>query len=323
MTPVVSVVLCTFNRAAMLERALRCLREQTAAPGDYEVVVVDNNSTDRTAEVIEQAARLAPITYVREPRQGLSFARNRGVRASCAEVVAFTDDDVCVAADWIETIRRAAGERPDAAWFGGRVLPIWPPIAPAWLGPSFWAPLALLDYGPAPIGLGGPDLRAAIGANLVVRRRALLTAGLFRTDVQRVADDVGSTEDHELQIRMARHGLRGVYVPQLVVRSPVDRGRMTRRYHRRWHAGHGRFFAAMREPSFEQSTRGHVLDVPAHVYRSFAEAVGQWAAASLTLDTTSAFQHELQARFLLGYARARIRERLASRRARHARRVAA
>ena len=323
MTPVVSVVICTFNRAAALRQALACLRAQTASPDTYEVIVVDNNSSDDTPTVIAQAAELAPVTCAREPIQGLSFARNHGVRASRGELVAFTDDDVCVAPDWIETICRVAAERSDVAWFGGRVLPVWPAAPPSWLGPAFWSPLALLDFGPSRIELGRMEARSAIGANLIVRRQAFSTVGLFNPDVQRVADSIGSTEDQELQIRMARHGLYGLYEPWLIVRSPVDCRRMTRQYHRQWHAGHGRFVALMRDPAFEQSSRGRILDVPAHVFRSLADAVRHWIAASLTLNKAEAFRHELHARFLAGYARERIRERIASMRADHGRRVPA
>ncbi|HWF83564.1 MAG TPA: hypothetical protein VG222_01885, partial [Vicinamibacterales bacterium] len=118
-------------------------------------------------------------------------------------------------------------------------------------------------------------------------------------------------------------GLRGLYEPRLIVDSPVDCERMTRRYHRQWHAGHGRFFAVMRDPAFEQSARGRILDVPAHVYRSLAGEARRWIAASLTLNKPDAFRHELHARFLAGYVRERIRERIASMRAAHGRRVPA
>jgi glucosyl-dolichyl phosphate glucuronosyltransferase len=323
MTPAVSVVICTFNRANSLRQALAALRQQTAPAGVFEVIVVDNNSMDETAAVVAEGAALAPVHHVREPRQGLSFARNCGVRASAGDLVAFTDDDVCVAADWVETICRVAEERREAAWFGGRVLPIWPSAAPRWLDASCWAPLALLDFGPSRIVLGRTDPRAVIGANLIVRRAALETAGLFSADVQRVRSGIGSTEDHELQTRMARDGLSGLYEPALGVHSPVDRERMTRRYHRRWHAGHGRFFAMMRDPIFEQTTRGRVLDVPGHVYRSLAKTAVQWMAAAVTLRGVAAFRHELHARFLAGYVRERIRGRIAAMRAQHGRRVAA
>ena len=323
MTPMVSVVICTVDRADALRRALASLRQQTAPPGMFEVIVVDNNATDDTTAIVAEAAALAPVRYVREPRQGLSFARNCGVHASRGDLIAFTDDDVCVAPDWIETIRRTAAEQRDASWFGGRVLPVWPSDAPDWLDASCWAPLALLDFGPSRIPLGGGEPRSVIGANLIVRRAAFAAAGLFSPHVQRVGDGIGSTEDHELQTRLARHGLHGLYEPALVVHSPVERERMTRGYHRRWHAGHGRFFAVMREPAFEASVRGRVLDVPAHAYRALAETAVRWMAASLTLRRAAAFRHELHARFLAAFVRERIRARIAAMRIHHDRRVPA
>src|SRR3954463_11732371 len=87
-----SVILPTFNRAASLQQALAALLHQTADPGSYEIVVVDNNSTDGTAAVV--ALHDDPrVRLVTEPRQGLSFARNAGLAASQAPLVAFTDDD--------------------------------------------------------------------------------------------------------------------------------------------------------------------------------------------------------------------------------------
>jgi len=322
MTPSVSVVICTFNRAPMLRRALEALRAQLGAERSFELIVVDNNSTDRTAAVIREAGTHAPLTCLRETRQGLSFARNRGVAASHGDIVAFSDDDVCAAPDWIDTLRRVAAERPEAAWFGGRVLPVWPETPPSWLGRSCWAPLALLDYGDCPFTFGGGERRVAIGANLAVRRSALDTSRLFRTDLQRVAHGAGSTEDHELQVRLAARGLCGRYEPRLVVHSPVDVERMTRAYHRRWHTGHGRFFARMRDAEFERSSLGRLLDVPAHAYRSVCSETIRWAVALLTRDG-AAFDHELRARFFGAYIRERIHERLAPRPARVVRRIPA
>ena len=273
--------------------------------------------------MIESAAALAPLTHLHEPQQGLSLARNRGIAAARGDLVAFTDDDVWVAPDWIETLRGVAAERPDAAWFGGPVLPVWPTPPPSWLGRGSWAPLALLDYGPVRADLGGSGARSAIGANLAVRRTALNAAGPFRTDLQRVADGIGSTEDHELQIRLSRQGLRGVYEPRLIVHSPVDPERMTRAYHRRWHAGHGRFFARMRDPAFERSSLGRVFDVPAHVFRALLAEPFHWAGARLRADATAAFDRELRIRFLAAYARERIRVRTIGGRARVPTRVPA
>jgi glucosyl-dolichyl phosphate glucuronosyltransferase len=323
MTPRVSVVICSYNRASLLRRALESVREQRCARGAFEVIVVDNNSSDETPAVIREAGASMPLTHLREARQGLSFARNRGVAISRGDIVAFTDDDVRVAPDWIETLLRVAENHPDAAWFGGRVLAIWPRTPPSWLDRASWAPLALLDYGDRPLTLGGAERRVAIGANLAVRRHVLTGAGWFRADLQRVEDGVGSTEDHELQDRLAARGLVGVYDPALTVYSPVDPGRMTRRYYRRWHAGHGRFFARMRDPEFERSTRGHPLGVPAHAYRALLAAPVRWALAWLAAQPAAAFRHELEARFLAAYIGERINDYRSARHARVQRRMPA
>jgi glycosyltransferase involved in cell wall biosynthesis len=122
--PKLSVILPTFDRAGSLKRALDALLRQTALPGSYEVIVVDNNSTDGTAGVValfdDRRVRL-----VAEPRQGLSYARNTGLAAARGRIAAFTDDDVEVAPDWVETIVSSLGRHPHVAGLGGRVLPAW------------------------------------------------------------------------------------------------------------------------------------------------------------------------------------------------------
>ena len=124
----VSVVICTYNRCDLLPPALESVVEQSAAGVGYEVIVVDNNSTDGTRRVVEaMIARRghANLRYVFEGEQGLSHARNAGVRAARARVVAFTDDDVRAAPDWVASIKRAFDEHPEAAYVGGKVLPLW------------------------------------------------------------------------------------------------------------------------------------------------------------------------------------------------------
>ena len=104
----VSVVLSTYNRAERLQPALDALLAQMGSV-DYEILLVDNNSTDATASVVRAVAEQAHgrIRYVFEERQGLSHARNRGIRLARAPIIAFSDDDVRVAPDWVLQISRA------------------------------------------------------------------------------------------------------------------------------------------------------------------------------------------------------------------------
>ena len=100
-----------------------------------------------------------------------------------------------------------------------------------------------------------------------------------------------------------------MYDPRIVVRAPVPRQRLTKQYHRAWHSGHGRFYALMRDPSFERSRLGTFRGVPAHVYRSALGEAAAWGASLLARRHAAAFAHELRLRFLFGFARQRILRR--------------
>ena len=302
--PKLSVILPTFNRANALKRALAALRRQSVMPGEYEVVVVDNNSTDGTAGVVALFEDRR-IRLIDEPRQGLSYARNAGLAAARAPIVAFTDDDVEVAPDWVETILTTLARHPHVDGLGGRVLPAWPNGRPRWLTREHWAPLALQDHGDArrlfdrsaPIGL--------IGANLAFRREVFERVGPFSPSVQRVKDGIGSTEDHELLVRLYESGGRMLYQPKLLVMARVPGDRCDRRYHRRWHEGHGRFHALMRLPEMERA-RVTPFGVPGHLLREAAQTLAAWTRWALVADWDRAFLAELRLRFLKGFVWTRL-----------------
>ena len=302
--PKLSVILPTFNRADSLRRALAALLRQSVLPGAYEVIVVDNNSTDGTAEVAALFEHRG-VRLVREPRQGLSFARNTGLGAARAPVVAFTDDDVEVAPDWVEAILTSLARHPGVDGVGGRVLPAWQSGRPRWITREHWAPLALQDHGDSrrifdaaqPIGL--------IGANVAFRREVFDRVGTFSPSVQRVKDGIGSTEDHEMLARLYDAGGRMLYQPKMLVMARVPGSRCDRRYHRRWHEGHGRFYALMRLPEMERA-RVSPFGVPGHLLREAARSVATWTRSALTADWDQAFLAELRLRFVKGFVWTRL-----------------
>jgi glycosyltransferase involved in cell wall biosynthesis len=303
MPPRLSIILPTYNRAALLPRALAALGRQTAAPSSYEVIVVDNNSTDGTAAVLKGLDR--NVRSVREERQGLSYARNAGLAAALGDIVAFTDDDVEVAPDWVEIVLHALDSDPSIDGAGGRVLPAWPEPHPAWLTRTHWAPLALQDHGDgkrifdrdAPIGL--------VGANVAFRREVFEWLGPFSVEVQRVEDGIGSTEDHEFLSRLYEGGGRMLYLPRMLVVARVQPDRCERGYHRRWHEGHGRFHALMRSPEMERA-RVRLLGVPGHLLRTAARDAWLWVRSVATADWNRAFAAELRLRFFRGFVRTRV-----------------
>ena len=242
-----SVVVSTYNRADRLPSALDALLAQSGGI-PYEIIVIDNNSTDDTAAVVLQIARNSSgrVRYAFEPRQGLSHGRNAGIALARAPIIAFTDDDVRVTPDWILQLKRAFDEHPDAGYVGGRVLPHWLSPAPRWLTTAHWSPLALQDYGPEMLVSGRERAVCLVGANLAFRKQVFERIGMFTASLGRVKDGIGSTEDHDMQLRAWRAGIHGFYVPSIVVVADVTRDRLQSPYHRRWHQGHGRHCALMR-----------------------------------------------------------------------------
>jgi glycosyltransferase involved in cell wall biosynthesis len=306
--PEISVVLCTYNRSKLLTDALAALVGQTDAPR-YEVVVVDNNSSDDSRAVIDRFTSTGLVRYVFEPVQGLSHARNRGIATAAANILAFTDDDVRVEAGWVRSIARAFAEHSDVDVVGGKVDPEWEAQPPAWLPHAGNAPLALVDYGVEPFRIEPARPRCLIGANLAIRRRALERVNGFSALVQKVGNRLGSTEDHYCQMQLLNAGASALYDPRIVARAVVPRERLTKRYHRAWHRAHGRVYALMRDPLFERSHAGTLFGVPAHVYRSAIGEATAWAASLLLGRRSVAFAHELKLRFLTGFAVQRIFER--------------
>lgn len=309
--PRLSIILPTYNRAAALRLALAALLGKHTRAASFELIVVDNNSTDETAALL---ARIDDprLLVIREPRQGLSYARNTGLKLSHTDYVAFTDDDVEAAPDWAATIVEALDANPDVDGVGGRVLPVWPDGSPPrWLTHAHWAPLALQDHGDARRVFDAAHPCGLVGANVAFRRRVFDRIGGFEPSVQRVRDGVGSTEDHELLQRLYDAGGRMLYLPKLLVRARVQPERCDRAYHRRWHAGHGRFHARMHVPADERS-RLTLLGIPAHQWRAAAANLRRYALATAMGNRRAAFAAELRLRFFAGFARERIAHRHAA-----------
>src|SRR5262245_25757324 len=217
--PRLSVVIPTFNRAAILPRALRALVTQPGSP-PYEILVVDNASTDDTPEVLRRfleshqnsdSTRQFRVRCLVENRQGASYARNTAVAHADADLVAFTDDDVEVSLSWVRSIVDAFETSPDSQWVGGRVTGEWRKPPPSWLSRLSPAPLNLIDYGPDPFTVNDSRFVCLVSSNLAVRRNALDRVGCFSSHVQRVRDGIGSTEDNELERRMLHAGFTGRY----------------------------------------------------------------------------------------------------------------
>ena len=301
--PEISVVVSTYNRAERLPGAVNSLLTQTGTVR-YEVIVVDNNSSDDTAEVVRQIMLRAGglVRYSFEPRQGLSHGRNAGISLARSPIIAFTDDDVHVSSDWIVQLKRSFDEYPEAGYIGGRVLPEWAAPPPRWLTTAHWAPLALQDYGPDAQVSGRERAVCLVGANLAFRKEVFERVGMFSASLGRVKDGIGSTEDHDMQLRAWRAGIHGVYVPAVVVTAEVTPDRLEKGYHRRWHQGHGRHCAMMRlrelvpadlGPMSEPDDIITLFGSPAFVYSDLMRTARLWFLAVCKRRDPRFYFHQL------------------------------
>ena len=305
-TTEISVVVCTYNRAALLQQALRSLFAQKPAGLSYEIVVIDNNSADETPQVVEslKAESPVPLRYFRETRQGNAYARNAGVDQATGSIIAYIDDDVIADENWVQVMSDAFAREPEVSFVGGKILPVWERDPPSWLTSAHWAPLALLDYGNEPVSIAGESPRGLLTANIGIRREVFAEVGGFLTSLQRVKGGIGSMEDTEFLMRVCRSGKRGEYLPELITRAWVDPERMTKVYHRRWHTGHGHFYAVMNDPEWERSSF-RLLGVPGHLYRETVRNVVGWFGNVVTGYGNAAFVNEVRLRFFAGFFKAR------------------
>jgi glycosyltransferase involved in cell wall biosynthesis len=309
--PDVSVIVPTYNRCEILRVALDSLMNQERAGLNYEVIVVDNNSKDETRNTIGEVIRsfnCDNLVYCFEAKQGVSYARNTGIATARAPILAFADDDIRPASDWVASIHEAFKSFPEVDCIGGKVLPDPGTEFPAWLTTHHWTPLALLDFGDKPIKLDVQNGPGLISANLAVRASVFEEVGSFQPQLQRVKDGIGSMEDYEFEMRLATAKKQIMYLPQLVVYAHVFEERLTKAYHRRWYCGHGRFYARMRHEVFE-SSKARVLDVPGHLYRRTWSHMLNWLKYRLTNTGDLEFQQELQIQFFWGFFRERFADR--------------
>jgi glycosyltransferase involved in cell wall biosynthesis len=302
-----SVLICTYNRVALLRETLDALYA-AVRPREcrVELVVVDNNSSDGTREVVREAAARDgwTVRYAHETRQGKSFALNRGLELATGDVVALTDDDVVPCEDWLVRIVEHFRTR-DVTFVFGKVLPRWevppPPELLTTSARDVWGPLALVDYGDDCVEYDAGSFRTRrlpIGANLAVRRDALVRIGGWRTDLGKVNNSLIAGEDHELCVRLFRAGLyAGLYDPAVFVRHYVPASRLTRRYFRRWFYWHGRTLARMPGDIYLDLDLARVprlWGIPRFVYRQTIEQLVRWARRAGRRDGLALLVEELR-----------------------------
>jgi glycosyltransferase involved in cell wall biosynthesis len=237
-----SVIISTRNRENLLRLALQSVRAQTLSNTEYEVLVIDNGSTDSTRAVVETfAGRIRELRYFFEPIPGLHVGRHKGMMEACGNVLVYADDDIQATPTWLEAINECF-RRPDVALVGGNCYPDFECAPPAWLS-KLWRNRVRSFGGRAIVALSVLDLpegqRAANphtvwGCNFSIRKQVLVDAGGFHPDS--MPDELirfrGDGETHVSKY-VLEQGLTCLFDSRASVHHAVTKGRMTFEYFRK------------------------------------------------------------------------------------------
>ena len=230
-----SLIVATYNRAESLITALQSVVQQTAPKDEWECVVVNNNSTDDTTERFKAFAEAHPDVHLRmvdEVRQGLSFARNRGIGESEGEYIAIIDDDERIAPDFISSYISLFDSTPDAMAAGGPIVAEYPSGKPRWMSRFTERPIANTMYFGDKVTLF-PAGRIPGGGNMAIRRSAIRRYGVFDTSLGYVGEQLIGGEECDLFERLQIAGARYYYVPNAVMNHIIVPEKLTADYFER------------------------------------------------------------------------------------------
>jgi glycosyltransferase involved in cell wall biosynthesis len=269
----ISVVICTHNRRDYLRMTLESLERRVQAR-DWELLLIDNGSTDATADLASEFERRLPLRYFHEPRLGKSFALNRAGAEAAGDLLLYTDDDVEIQDGWMEAYRLAARNHPEAGFFGGRVWPLWERKPPRWVEENLpWLFMnPHVDWGDEELWILPGASPGFAGANMAIRREVLAKGIRFPEHLGVAGKEMVRGEEIVLQAELLREGTRGLYVPNAVVRHRHPPERMTETYLRRFYFGEG-----MGRARCEQFEGPKWLGIPRFLWRELAGGALRYA----------------------------------------------
>lgn len=240
--PAISVVICTYNRAVYLPEALGSLYNQTISKEQFEVIVVNNNSTDNTEQVCKDfIANHADglFYYTNETEQGASFARNTGALIAKGEFLCFMDDDAIAKSDYLAQILAFFNTHPDAGGLGGRIIPRYIPEEPKWMSHFVSSLVGNFDYSKE-VCVFSPN-KYPLESNMIIRKSDFDQVKGFNTALPGVKGTLRiGGEGKEFFLKLKAIGRTIYYHPEVIVDHVVETQKLTPEYMYRVASGIGR-----------------------------------------------------------------------------------
>lgn len=222
-----SVAICTHNRGDDTMQAIESLLQGDMAYTAYEILIIDNCSTDHTKEQFESMNFPAHVRYIFEPQLGLSYARNRAIQEARGEFVLFLDDDALASASWIREVVRIFDMDSEIGCVGGKIVPIWEGGKPEWIPDDFISLYSILDFSNEIVEMKEPYI--PFGANVSFRKSIFKDIQPFRTDLGRIGNNLLSGEESDL-IGRIRAKYKIYYNPYAAVEHKISKSRLNKRW---------------------------------------------------------------------------------------------
>lgn len=235
----ISVIICTYNRVQFLPRIFEALAAQTLSSDCFEIILIDNNSRDKTSDICSDFRINNPhlnFQYVLETQQGLSFARNRGIIESHRDLLVFIDDDAFPEKEYLHNILRFFESNPDAAAGGGRIYPLFEGKRPAWMPDILMSLVSVIDLGNKVCLF---KKKFPIGANMIFRRTTIQKYGPFNVNLGRRGDNLEGAEEKDLFLKIIAGKEKVFYIPDAIVHHVIPDKRLTFDFFRRQAIGIG------------------------------------------------------------------------------------
>ncbi len=241
-SPKITFIICTYNRADYLDDTLQSLLDTELSKYNAELLIIDNNSTDRTPQIVDSYAKDGnPIRYIKETNQGLSFARNRGIEEAHTPCLVFLDDDIRATNQLIPAWSSFFDEHPDALAGGGKIHVQFDDPRPRWMSHFLLPLLGHHDLGNSRKLY--PKSKYPFGGNMGFRKQVFEQFGNFHTDLGRKGNQLKASEEKELFNRIKKRDIDIHYLPDAMLYHRVNEQRLTEEYIKRQAVGLGESIA--------------------------------------------------------------------------------
>lgn len=227
-----TAIICTYNRAKYIGNLLESIAANDLPKSEYEILLVDNNCTDNTREICEAFAAAHKdvlFRYVVEPEQGLSAARNKGIKEAKGDSIVYIDDDALVDAHYLRSYAEWFDSHPETMACGGPIEPLYETAEPSWMTPFTKALLtAWMNYGDKVREY--PKGRYPGGGNAAYRKEVFDKVGLFNTALGRKGGNLMGSEEKDIFDKMHALNMQILYLPTPVLHHCIPQAKLEKDY---------------------------------------------------------------------------------------------